>query len=147
MTPQELTDFQTAQLAELDKQMAVWDQRLQTLDQQLGSLNQTILDSVQQLKVHLTNLIVSADEWIASAAVDPSIPPELKARVCSLREQVVKLGQLSDTTDPSVIQDLAVLLQAISEELLQNLTSQATTFSTSLNQASSELATHYGIQI
>jgi len=147
MTPQELSDYQTSQLAELDTQLAVWGQRLQLLDQQISSVQQTISDSLLQLRGHLNNLVVAADEWLAQASQDNSTPPDLLTRVSALKARVLQLGQVSDETDAATLLNIADDLQSISGDLLQNLTQQASVFATALDQAANDLATHYGIQI
>ena len=147
MTPQELNDFQTSQLAELDTQLAVWGQRLQLLDQQIMSVQQNISESLVQLRGHLNNLVVAADEWLAQAGVDPTTPPELIAKVTSLKAKVLQLGLVSDETDTDTLLAIAEDLQNISVDLRNNLTLTATTFAAALDQAELDLVTHFGIQI
>ncbi len=145
MSDQTLVNAQTVQLAELDKQMAVWNQRLTTLDQQITTVSQTLQDSVQSLQTNLTNLVASADAWLAQNTTNPL----LVAKVTALRESITQLGTL-DFTDPQVMSKITILsseLQTLSTDLVMDLSAQAASFAESLDKASADLVTHYGIQI
>ena len=145
MTPQEFHDYQTSQLAELDRQMAVWGQRIQVLDQQISTAQQTLANSLTQLKGHLNNLTVAADDWLLNT--DPSTSADLITKVSNMKIKINQLGQISIESDTTLIQSICDDLQSISTDLLQTATEQATLFSASLDQAASDLVTHYGIQI
>lgn len=147
MTQQDMTAYQTTQLADLDKQLAVWGQRMQVLDQQINSVQQTINESVLQLGGQMTNLAEASDAWLLQASQDSSTPAELLGKVTALKTEIVKIGEITVNTDVTNLQVIADDLQAVSAGLLQNLTTQADTFGAALDQAATDLSTHYGIQI
>ena len=148
---QDMASFQATQLAELDKQLALWDQRLKQIDQKISVTTQALKDAVSQLKAHMTNLVAAADEWLAQVAMDPEVSTTLQASVQTTRANIVELyGKLDGPADQTTLLDVSTLateLQTLSQELLLNLSAQAQVFAAALDQATSDLLTHYGIQI
>jgi hypothetical protein len=145
---QELSTYQTSQLAELDKQMAVWNQRLSTLDQQIVTVSQALQDTILTLRTNLNTLVVAADAWIEQHTLSPT-SPALAIKVQAMRGKVHALGS-ADLNDPASVTQVASLstdLQALSGELVGDLTMQAQTFAEALDKAAQDLVTHYGIQI
>jgi hypothetical protein len=144
---QDMTAYQAAELAELDKQLAVWGQRLQVLDQQINSVQQTINDSITHLGGQLVQLVSSADEWLLQAAQDTSTPEELVQKIMAMKSEIIGLGVITLDTNTEKLQGIVDDLELVSKELFDNLTTQASAFGTALDSAASDLSTHYGIQI
>lgn len=148
---QDMTAYQTTQLAELDKQIAVWDQRLKQIDQKIVSATQTLQETITQMKGHMVTLVAAADEWLSNVASDPEVSQALKTSVTQTRAKISKLYKdLEAPIEPAtieVVSALSVELQALSTSLLEDLSTQANTFAVALDQAAANLLTHYGVQI